>query len=246
MALRDWGNLIKSGGQSVGTSARNMTEIAKRNGQIQEANKRINDYYTELGKAYFALHSGDSEPALSDLVGNILREMGIIQMLGEEIKQIKGVVKCPVCGSENGNGAQFCSSCGSPLIVRQAPQPAVAPPTIFCTNCGAKLMAGMAFCTSCGSPTAGQTMPAPKQSVPAPEPEPEPAPAPPQTVETAAPEGSGVCPVCGHTIEPGMAFCIECGTPVNREMPAMEEAEEPGRVEEPETDAEAVDTGDES
>src|SRR5918996_5907788 len=46
------------------------------------------------------------------------------------------------CGFENPPGAQFCGSCGQPLVAT-------------CPRCGTDVPAGFSFCTSCGSPLRG-------------------------------------------------------------------------------------------
>lgn len=55
-----------------------------------------------------------------------------------------GVVICPDCGAEYGEGAKFCSACGTRL-----PEP--APAKRFCTGCGAEVTEGMRFCSTCGT-----------------------------------------------------------------------------------------------
>ena len=200
MALRDLGNILRTSGQSVSSSARNMTEIAKRNSQIQEATKTINALYLEIGKQYFNIHAAESDAEFSDLMGRVLIEQDKIDRLNEEIKQIKGIVRCPVCGGENNSGSQFCSQCGQQLFQRtQRNQNVNGVVPLFCTGCGNKLQPGMAFCTECGRPVNK-----PEEAV---------------HVDNQQDTGNNsgnvnICPKCGKQLSPGMDFCTECGTPV--------------------------------
>ena len=42
-----------------------------------------------------------------------------IQSLKEQLKQLKGMYKCPQCGAEVPANSAFCSSCGAKLIVEE-------------------------------------------------------------------------------------------------------------------------------
>ena len=48
-------------------------------------------------------------------------------------------MRCSSCGSENGQGAKFCSECSAPL-------------QHLCPACGASYRANAKFCIECGSP----------------------------------------------------------------------------------------------
>ena len=68
----------------------------------------------------------------------------------EEIKQIKGVTKCPGCGAEVPLHAAYCSACGARVPAEETAAPA-APGTRVCPCCGAPAEADSAFCNSCGT-----------------------------------------------------------------------------------------------
>ena len=51
-------------------------------------------------------------------------------------------VECPECGTENPDGAKFCSECGTDLTSETQ--------TIVCPKCGHENVAGVKFCNECG------------------------------------------------------------------------------------------------
>src|SRR6266542_4161512 len=53
--------------------------------------------------------------------------------------------RCAACGSENPEGAKFCSACGVALAAS-------------CPNCGQRNPPSGRFCTECGGPLATQAL----------------------------------------------------------------------------------------
>ncbi len=124
---------------------------------------------------------------------------------------------CPNCGNQAGAGAVFCDRCGTRLPASdaapagQGPSPAAA--SVICTACGAGNVPGEAYCDFCGSPL-DQPLPTAEAEAEAAselaEVAPEEAPVPAES--TIPPEGGPLtCPVCGAAVQPGEAFCSDCG-----------------------------------
>ena len=70
----------------------------------------------------------------------------------ENIKQIKGVTKCPNCGADVSLDAAFCNACGTKI------PPAAKVEDIssnesgaLCPKCHNPVTAGNAFCNHCGT-----------------------------------------------------------------------------------------------
>lgn len=213
--LDEIGKKISQTGQDMVQKTKDTAETMKLSSAISDEEKRIQNLYLEIGQRYFELHADSYEAELEELVLSIKEANTKIDSYNEQIKRLKGIVRCPNCGGEVAYGAPFCSTCGSKMMDVVAPVEStvrrckncglpLADGAGFCTNCGTKapydpaeegvrrcarcgsvLAEGMAFCTSCG--TKAEDAPAP---VPAPR----------------------TCPTCGNVVPEGMAFCTGCGT----------------------------------
>jgi predicted amidophosphoribosyltransferase len=153
---------------------------------------------------------------------------------------------CPNCGNQTGEGAVFCDQCGTRLPQPEAatPSPAPAGDAVICPSCGAGNVPGEAFCDFCGSPLEAPEptveAPAPPEEVVVPEPlvaEEQAVPEAPAVVEEpAAPAAEPdklTCPACGEEVEPGEAFCANCGASLAQAPLPPEPVEEVEAVGEP-------------
>ena len=168
-----------------------ISEVARLNAMISEAEKAISSTYLQIGKLYATIHTQDCEPEFMGMIGAIVDSDRKIQEYKRRIQDIKGVQRCEKCGAEIPRGVAFCSSCGSPMPVGS---PKIPEDCIVCPACGVMVKKGMRFCTSCGKPIeqiVGQTL----EIV--------------QPVETAVDEH--ICPACGCKNKPEDTFCKECG-----------------------------------
>ena len=184
--------------------AKVLGETTKLNSMISDENKKIEQIYSQLGKAYAQTHRDDYESCFGDLMEMLKASETKIKEYTEQVNGLRGVVTCPKCGAVMAEGTAFCCGCGNAM-----PKKVVAPvatSTNVCTKCGAALMEGAKFCTGCGSAVV------------------------PKLVEASVPvveEPVVVLPTCGNcgaVLEEGAVFCTKCGTPV---APKAVEVEEP-------------------
>jgi uncharacterized RDD family membrane protein YckC/predicted amidophosphoribosyltransferase len=103
--------------------------------------------------------------------------------------------KCAQCGTPAPPGAKYCESCGAPLLLAAASQPAEVKHADEdkCAQCGTPAPPGAKYCESCGAPLllAAASQPA--------------------EVKHA---DEDKCAQCGTPAAPGAKFCESCGAPL--------------------------------
>ena len=223
----DLSKKITQAGQAVSQKSKDISGVAKLNSAISAEEKKLQANYYQLGRLYVTKHGNDFEPSFADLVNAIKESEQNIINYRTQIQDIKGIMRCEKCGAEIPNNVLFCSTCGTPVPVKDP-----VPNTVRCTACGQTNSKDTSFCTKCGSPmNVAPVAPTPAPiatPVPAPVettiPVPSPVPTPVETaipvpapVETAIPVSAPVsatnfCTNCGAKVPQGMAFCQECGT----------------------------------
>ena len=169
-----------------------ISDITRLNALISEEEKRQNNYYYQLGKQYYSIHSTDGEDIFKPLISSIIESEKNLSEMKKQVQDLKGIQRCEKCGAEVEKGAAFCSSCGSPMP--QAVTYVATSDIVTCTSCGAKVKKGTRFCTSCGRPMEQ-----------------------PAVVQIEEQQEMVKCPNCGADLEAGSVFCTECGTPINGE-----------------------------
>lgn len=92
------GKRITDAGQGVAQQTKNFADITRLNSAVSDKERKIAQLYQSIGQSYYEQHSGDAEPQLQPAVEEIKALFAEIAQHKEEIKQIKGIVKCPHCG----------------------------------------------------------------------------------------------------------------------------------------------------
>ena len=113
-----WDDITKKASVLTGKAvqqARDLSELAKLQGQIFEAEKNANDSYNQLGRLYAATHPEDYEEGFGDLIAAAARAEERIKSLRKQIRDVKGVTVCEKCGAEVSKDDTFCSSCGAEI-----------------------------------------------------------------------------------------------------------------------------------
>lgn len=131
-------------GQGVAQQTKNFAEVNRINGLIADMKQRETALICEIGRAYYELHKDEAGSEFADKLSR-LREMEIqLEMWNEQIKQLRGVIKCRNCGANIQKGMQFCSACGMKVEEQQC-----------CSNCGKPVPEGVRFCVNCGAKMPG-------------------------------------------------------------------------------------------
>jgi len=197
------GKKISQTSQGVVQKTKDTAEVIKLNGMISDEEKRIKNLYMQIGKVYFELHSDSCEEPLADMVASIKEAKSTIEQYSEQVKRLKGIVRCPNCGGDVQYGSPFCSSCGTKMEVKQPTVINEDPSVIHCSKCGMPINDGCAFCTNCGTKVAQEVV-ANEVTI--------------ESTEEAIESNENKCPNCGNNIGDNV-FCTNCGTKIEKENP---------------------------
>ena len=140
------GKRLADAGQGVAQQTKNFADVTRLNSEISEKERKITQLYQTIGQTYYQNHSQAPEPEYRQAVEEIRALLTEIAQHQEEIKQIKGIVKCPGCGADVPLQAVFCNACGARMASR-SPAPGDGVP---CPACGALSPRGNRYCTHCG------------------------------------------------------------------------------------------------
>ena len=150
------GKRITDAGQGAAQQAKNFADVTRLNSAISDKEKKIAQLYQNIGQVYYERHGSDPAPEHQQAVEEIKGLFAEIAQNQEEIKQIKGIVKCPNCGADVPLQAAFCNACGTKMPQSTPPAaPAPAGDMQTCPSCGASLPKGNLFCTHCGAKLGG-------------------------------------------------------------------------------------------
>ncbi len=139
--------------QTTIKKGKDVKNIAKLNLTISDEERKIEKNYIEIGRLFYEMHKDDCEKEFAELIISIDDSKDKIKQCNEDIKELKGIIKCPGCDAEIMGNLAYCPHCGF-KIEQEEPaeecQPE-APDTVFCKNCGAKLDPEYKFCVKCGT-----------------------------------------------------------------------------------------------
>ena len=95
--------------------ARDLSEVAKLKLQIAEAEKAVEDSYTQLGRLYAAAHRSDYEEGFASVMAAVTNAEQTVKTLHQQLQDAKGVTVCEKCVAEVAKDAAFCSACGAEI-----------------------------------------------------------------------------------------------------------------------------------
>lgn len=162
--------------------AKVLMETNRLSNMIAEEKKKLDDRYRELGEQYAQAHPEDYEEDFGEVMAAILASEAVIRDIEAQIRDIKGLKCCEVCGTELPKDALSCSGCGA--VIPKFGEAAAGK----CTACGAAMAEGSCFCTTCGTPVTEE-----------------------EAEESSEEETERICPVCGELLEADMEVCPFCG-----------------------------------
>ncbi len=189
------GKKISQTSQGVAQKTKDTAKIMKLNGLISDEEKRINAFYSQMGKTYFELHCESYEQNFESMVIGIKEAQAKIEEHSEQIKKLKGIDHCPNCGRDVQYGATFCSSCGSKIETKNNTVSVNNDNMRRCLKCGMPINDGCVFCTHCGTKTIQSQKS--KNEI------------------NFSFESANKCPNCNNEVSVDSDCCVSCGTKLN-------------------------------
>lgn len=105
---------LLSASKDAAQKAKDLSDLARLRMDIRSKEDYINQQYQQIGKVYYARHKDDETPKYEQIA--LIREAEVLlNELKQQLGQIKGVQKCPQCGSDMPQEAEYCSKCGTKL-----------------------------------------------------------------------------------------------------------------------------------
>ena len=110
------GDSIVSMSKDVGQKAKEASGIAKLKLDIRIKQEYVKEQYAQLGKVYYEAHKNEDVPEKQrfDKISDALDEIDRMEL---QILELKKARRCPNCGMEASETAEFCSNCGAKLGV---------------------------------------------------------------------------------------------------------------------------------
>lgn len=118
--IKDGASKAKDGAskiaKEVAKRTTNAIAITKLSFSVNEAQSKIKDIYTEIGKSLYTKHlDGNDYAEFEDELAQIDKLMTEIETLNDKIAELKNSLKCRECGALNPNTSDYCAKCGSVL-----------------------------------------------------------------------------------------------------------------------------------
>lgn len=146
--MDDMKDKFSRAGRSTVRKAKDLSEIAKLNSAISDAETRITELYVKIGYEIYRIYRDDPLPEVAELIGEVLELHGSVESYKLQIQAINAVSTCPQCGAKIKSDMAFCSGCGFKLAREEKPEEGRQ--AVFCSNCGTLITDGYLFCTVCG------------------------------------------------------------------------------------------------
>lgn len=109
------GETLVSAGKDVSQMAKDMSGVAKLKLDIKSKEDFVKSQYVELGKEYYNAHKDDMDIPERYRFDQIDEALSEIAQMEIRILELKKARRCPKCGAEVSDTAEFCSSCGEQL-----------------------------------------------------------------------------------------------------------------------------------
>ena len=110
----------------AGSKAQEVAEQAKLRMQITQMKSQIDANYLKLGEIIYELNKSgtQNEELVGMCVAEIETQLAELTELKDKLDEMRKVLRCPDCMSENPRDALYCSRCGASLKGQSPTAPA--------------------------------------------------------------------------------------------------------------------------
>ena len=108
-------DVINSTSKEINKKAKDLMSSNKLEGQIAAEEDKIQSIYLQIGMEYYAACKDDPECTYAQLCQQIDAARKEISKLKKELEKLKGLQRCPNCGSAVSVDAAFCPKCGTKM-----------------------------------------------------------------------------------------------------------------------------------
>ena len=119
------GKKLTRAGQGFGEKVKETAGVVQLRQKKLSAENELEDLFAEIGKAYYESHKEEDGGELAELFSKVAAVTARINLLQDELTQLRGTKICPQCGAELALDAAFCSKCGAeaamPAPAEEAP-----------------------------------------------------------------------------------------------------------------------------
>ncbi len=113
--FEELGKTLTKVGEATVQKTKEVADFTKVNAKILELQNKLDKAYIEFGKRYLELHPANDEEDMKSVVDAVYTLEDQLKELRKQLQELKGTVKCEICGTECPAEAAFCSRCGNEL-----------------------------------------------------------------------------------------------------------------------------------
>lgn len=113
--FEDLGKKLTKVGEVAAEKTKEVAELTKVNAKILDVQNKLDKAYIEVGKKYLELHPANDEEDMEAVVNAVYALEDQLKELRRQLQELKGTVKCDVCGADCDNNDVFCKKCGAEL-----------------------------------------------------------------------------------------------------------------------------------
>jgi hypothetical protein len=113
--FEDLGKKLTKVGEVAAEKTKEVAEFTKVNAKILDTQNKLDKAYIEVGKRYVELHPANEEDEMKSAVEAVYGLEDQLKELRKQLQDLKGTLKCEICGAECAAEAVFCSKCGAEL-----------------------------------------------------------------------------------------------------------------------------------